>query len=256
MGSRGGTHKKTIRVYTNDPDNKVVQLSVIADVKVVLATRPSRINFGRLNKKDLKRTSRYVALSGKDAERCRITSVTSRNKHIQLEASPNGFPGHKDKHIKITLLPGIDVGRFRDVVTVHTDHEKVKQLRVYVYGWIIGNIKTNPSYMSFGRFESGKEHTRELMLEASSADTTFHITGVRSTVQELSVAYETVEKGKRYRITATVPASYSKILLRGKIIIETDDKEQPSIDVRVFGRKNKTVSRKQKTGKPPKNTAQ
>ena len=233
-GTRGGKRRKSIVVKTNDPGQKSVRLAVEATVKVVLATKPSRINFGRF-KKGTKSLTRYVSLTGEEWKKVKILSAVSKNKSIKVETRPGGFAGDPEKLFRVTILPDIKPGRFRDRITIQTDHPTVKKLVVYVYGDATGNIIIRPTYLSFGMLQKGRAIEKKIDLR-SADDARFRVLDVRSTVPELVTAVETVEDGKRYSVTARITDTFDKNLLKGKIIIRTDDSEQERIEVRVFGR--------------------
>lgn len=225
--------ESNITVTTNDPGQKTVELKVRASVHVVLATKPGRINFGRLKKGSP--SSKYVSLKGADKDSVKITSVQSKNKHIEVETNPEGFESDKQKKIKISVLPGMKAGKFRDRVTIYTDHEKINKLVLYVYGEVLGNIIVDPNHLLFGMFKKGEAVEKIITLRAAS-DTTFEVLDVKSTIPEIVTRSETIREGKEYKIKVLLKENFNKDVLKGKVIIKTDDKEQENIDIKVFGR--------------------
>ncbi|MCP4715834.1 MAG: DUF1573 domain-containing protein [Deltaproteobacteria bacterium] len=257
-GDKAGKREKTITVSTNDPDNKAVKLKVSTVVEVVLSTKPSRLNFGRLSKKDLP-VVKHVALTGTAKDSIKLSSVKSQNDKIKVETSPTGYENNKDKRIQVSVLPGLKVGRFRDRVTIVTDHPKVKNVTLYVYGEVMGSVAVKPTYLSFGVMKKDKTLEKSITLTATG-ETSFKVLNVTASVAELKTRVETVKEGKEYRVTATVPQDFAGQILKGSIKITTDDKEQETIEVKFFGRKaGKPVPEKainkdapQKKAVPPK----
>jgi len=118
--------KKSITVSTNDPEQPAVKLKVAADVHVALALEPSQINLRNLKKGT--EITKYVSLTGSDKDTTQITAVENKNEGIKVETNPAGYNNNKDKRIKITLAPEIKIGRFRDKITVQTDHKTIKKI--------------------------------------------------------------------------------------------------------------------------------
>ena len=244
--------QKTITVKTNDPEQKTVKLKVSTDIQVILALKPSRINFGRLQKD--KFPTKYALLKGTDKDKIKITSVKSDNDYIKVETNLSGFENDKKKQIKINVLPGIKVGRLRDKITINTDHEKIKKLTLYVHGEVVGNIIVNPKYLSFGMLKKGKKLEKTVKLKASS-DSSFKVLDVKSTIPELVTKVETIKEGKEYIVKVLIKENIDKDILNGKIKIKTDDKDQEQIEVKVFGRTKKKFKKKpQKSQKESKKT--
>lgn len=234
VGTRGGTRKKTITVTTNDPEQKRIKLKVSADVQVILTTKPNRINFGRL-RKGTKSEPKYVSLIGTDKNTVKITSIKSKNKFLEVETNPAGYEKDLGKQIKVSVLSGMNVGRFRERIIIHTDHEKVKQLTLYAYGEVVGNIMVKPNYLSFGILKEGKSPEKTIILKSTS-DSLFKVLDVKSTIPELETELEIVQEGQEYKVKARVKEVFDNPLLRGKVIITTDDPEQENIEVKVFAR--------------------
>jgi len=233
-GDRGGKRQKHITVTTNDPKQPALSLKVSTDVQVILDVEPGRIPFGQI-KKDGGETVRYTALAGNDRDKVKITSVESKNEFIKVETNLKGFEGDPKKQIKVTVLPGMKAGRFSERVLLHTDHKDVKELPLYVMGEVLGKIATSPTIVNFGILQKGKSVERVITLRATT-DTPFKVLEVKSTLPDVVAELETVKPGSEYRIRATLKDSFSGNMVRGKILIKTSDKEQPDLELNVFGR--------------------
>lgn len=233
IGSRGGKKQKAVKVYTNDPTTPMVKLDVIATVKVLLGVTPARLGFGQIDRGIT--VTKYVSLTGDDRDTCHVLSAQSRNSALTAEVSPDGYGGDAHRVLKITLTPDMPIGRFRERITVTTDHPTVKQMTIYAYGEVLGNIRVQPNYLSFGMLKADTAVEKTIRLTATG-DTPFTVTSVRSTIPEVTVTSKPLTPNMVYEITARVDGSFSKPLLKGSVIIETDSKDQGKIEVRFFGR--------------------
>ena len=235
-GARGGKTTKTITVTTNDPDQRTTQLKLSAEVQVALALEPYLINFGRFKKGEA--PVRYVSVIGDDKDSAKIISAEAKQKSLKVELNPKGFENNKDNRIKISVLPDMKVGQFRDVIAVTTDHKANKNMNISVFGEVIGDIVVTPRSFSFGFFERGKAPEKIVTLKAN-LPATFKVLKAESTAPEVTVENVTVKEGAEYQIKARIKDTFDKDSLRGNIVITTDNKEQPTIEIMYFGRVQK-----------------
>jgi len=68
---------------------------------------------------------------------------------------------------------------------------------------------------------------------------TFKILKAESTSPDVKIDVVPVVEGKEYQVKARVKDTFDKDSLRGNIVITTDNKEQPSVEVMFFGRLQK-----------------
>jgi hypothetical protein len=234
--TKGGKISKTITVTTNDPEHKETKLTLSTDVHVTLAVEPYLINFGRLKKGEA--PVRYVSLVGDDKDKTKILSVEAKNKDITVETNPAGYENDKDKKIKIALAPTIKAGQFRDVITITTDNQAFKTITINIFGEIVGDILVTPRSFSFGFFQKSNAPEKIVSLKANPP-ATFKILKTESNSPDVTVETVTVAEGKEYQVKARVNQIFDKDYLRGNILITTDNKEQPRIEVMFFGRLQK-----------------
>jgi hypothetical protein len=156
---------------------------------------------------------------------------------------------NKSQKIKVTVLPGMKVGRFNEVITIHTDHKEKKKLTFYVSGEITGNITVLPSRISFGMFKKGGKYEKRIRLKAAPG-VVFNVLDVKSTTTGLTPKMVTVKEGTEYLVRVSMEEDFDKDILNEKITITTDDKEQEIIVVKVSGRgyKQNLKRRKPKGG--------
>lgn len=230
----GGKREKHISVMTNDPDHKRISLAIKTNVIELLGVSPSRLNFYRVKKGT--EQVRYASLSGEERDAAKLTGFDSSNPGIRVEINPQGYTGDKYKQVKITLLPTMRAGRFFDRVTLHTDHTKIKDIRLNLIGEVIGDIALMPSQLHFGLFRPGKPVNRVIKLRAAEG-VTFKILGVTSTIADVTARVETVKPGAEYLIHAQLKDTFQGASLNGKLIVKTDLPRDSTLELRIAGRK-------------------
>lgn len=242
VGTRAGKKTKTIMVHTNDPENKLVRLKISATVKVVLAAKPDRLYFGTFKKGET--PIKYISLTGLDSDRTRITKVetAAKKKILKTELSSENLAARAAQKVMVSVLPDVEVGRLGERIFLYTDHDKIKKITVYAHGQVMGDIKVSPKYLSLGSLIKGQRVEKTIKLEAEG-DSSFKVLGVSSSEPQVQAALETVEEGKSYLVKVSPLENFSKDMLRGDILIETDNKEQNNIKVKFFGRVRDTKPR-------------
>jgi hypothetical protein len=234
--THGGKVTKTVTVTTNDPAQQSIKLNLIAEVQVMFALEPFILNFGRFKKGEPQ--VRYISVTGEEKDKTKILSATARGKDIKVETSADGFDNSKDKRIKVSVLPDVKVGQFRDVISVTTDHKTIKNMTISVFGEVAGDITVTPRSFSFGFFEKGKAVEKIVSLKANPP-ATFKILKAVSTSPDVKLDVVPLVEGKEYQVKARVKETFDQDSLRGNIVITTDNKEQPTVEVMYFGRLQK-----------------
>lgn len=229
----GGKREKHITVTTNDPEQKTVNLTVSTEIVEKIGISPNRVNFNQVKKG--KEHVRYASVSGEDKDKTKLTGSESSNPNIKVEISPKGFDEDRYRQIKVILMPTIRAGRFFERVTIHTDHQDMKDIQLDVIGDVTGEVAVMPNQLHFGLFQKGNQIERVIVLKATE-DTIFKVLEIKSTIPEITTSIETVEAGKQYRVHAQLKEGFAGDSLKGSLIITTDLKEDSIIEINIAGR--------------------
>jgi len=229
--------KKSILVVTNDPSARKLRLEVGATVEVVLAISPSTIVFPSLSASIGSQQPRYARLIGSQSSTVNIESVQCASKLIHVELSRGGFESNPSRQLRVSVKPGMPVGRFRERVVVKTDNEKVGVLTLFVMGEVQGPVSVSPRHLPLGTIRPGTTVTRHITLRSTREDMTFKVLQVSSTVEGIITKLTEKVPGREYLIAVSLPEGLNRRVIRGRIMITTDIPEQKTIAVRVFGRR-------------------
>jgi hypothetical protein len=178
---------------------------------------------------------RYASVSGEDKDKTKLTGSESSNPNIKVEISPKGFDEDRYRQIKVILMPTIRAGRFFERVTIHTDHQDMKDIQLDVIGDVTGEVAVMPNQLHFGLFQKGNQIERVIVLKATE-DTIFKVLEIKSTIPEITTSIETVEAGRQYRLHAQLKEGFAGDSLKGSLIITTDLKEDSIIEINIAGR--------------------
>jgi hypothetical protein len=218
-------------------------------VEVLLAISPETIDFQAFTGKDGSSEPLYARFTGSESASVTILSAESVNKLINVEVNKNGFNDDPARQIRFSVQPGMPVGRFRERVIFKTDNTSIPELRMDIRGEVTGNIIVTPRHLPLGTITPGSTISKTISLKSAHDEYSFKVLNVSSTVKEIATELITVTKGKEYRINVSLPDGTTHPIVRGEIVIKTDDKDQESVSVQVFGR-SAPVSLKNGPGKP------
>jgi hypothetical protein len=228
--------KKSIQVETNDPAAANLVLEVSAKVEVALAVSPASVVFPAFAGSAGSAQPLYARISGSQSASANIISVECPSKLISVEVNRSGFDGDPGRQVKFSVRPGMPVGRFRERVVLKTDSATVPELGVYVTGESLGAISVTPRHLSLGTIQPGAQVRKVIRLQSTQPGYSFRVVGVKSTGEGITAEPVTVTPGSRYEVAVGLAEGFAGPVVRGEIVITTDDRDQGPITVRVFGR--------------------
>ncbi|MDP8243635.1 MAG: DUF1573 domain-containing protein [Candidatus Hinthialibacter antarcticus] len=219
---------KQVKIITNDPKQKEVRVTLIADVRNLWTFSPaSMMKFDDVPYKAERSETLY--LSNNEGAPFKVLEVQTDRPEFRAEAgepTDNGTP--------ITVY--FNSGKKRELITasieIITDHPQQPRAHARITASITGYIKFTPSSLYFGRSPAGKTVDRELRLaltDKSKADI-FEITNIKSGDE---VKAEVIGKNAlgqlRVKVSYQVPQSPG--YHRGEITLETNLEDEPTVTV-------------------------
>ena len=236
---RHGKLTKTITVTSNDPDNKNVQLKVSADIVVLFAFEPQRINLGRLKRQEIE--PKILTATGAKLSDVNILSVVVDNHHhvdyydIKLEDTGKG----KNRQATLTITPtdAIPIGRFGDKIVVTAELDKVTTYDIYFTGEILGPIEVSPQALALRSASESDPLVGSISLKPTE-NTPFKVLEVTCNDKTAVVSVSEPDTEGTVTIDLALPVDFSGDRFQSQLLIKTDTAEQPEIRVPVHGRRN------------------
>jgi hypothetical protein len=134
----------------------------------------------------------------------------------------------------------METGRFRESLTITTDHELVNRIPVHLYGEVLGNINVFPQRLHFVTQTGQPIRERMIVVKAQKSDFTFHVLDVKSSLEDLTHEIIPVAEGREYQIKIGFRDTFDRSFWRGNLVIVTDDKKQERIPVSITLRAQRT----------------
>ena len=232
-----GHFLQNVRVFTNDPNNAMVNLQVRGTILTPL-TYPKKIELGQLEKG--KRVSKKIRFTNNLKKAVEITEHTVSNKGITITLPKKSIPGSDSMECEAVLTMN-DVGYYDESLTItaqaqqvlpHTDSKEF-EIAIQFQGRVLGGIVVLPQNLFLGVLDgSGKSFQKKIQLK-TDANQPFALEKISA--DKFSVAATLAKEPQTAHevmlsITPKV-GSYSFALVEGTIQIFTTHPHVPKITI-------------------------
>lgn len=229
---RKGKQRKTIQVHSNDPDEPQIELDITGVIKTEVALEPEFLYFGEVDKGET--VTKTLKLTQIGEQELKLNRVEVDGEYFANHVSSLEGERHRAFQIDVVLKTDAPVGRFADVITLHTNLRKRPRIDVPLYGAVMGRIRVKPQMLSFGTLRKGSVVANRL--EVVSADHNgFDVVRVVPSPPFISAEVTRANGGKLYEITLKIDDNVPVGRVAGEIHIFTDDPDESLIKVPVYG---------------------
>ncbi len=225
----GNKHvRESLHVFTDDPVQNTLTLTLTGDAFTPLSTFPTRITFEKqrsIQKPLTKQVSLHIE------EGVQIRSVRTDSEHLTATLkTKDGIP-----HIEVQLLQTIPAGQFSYYLLVDYIYKEKQYIhKVFAFGQVLGELKIAPNRLFLGLIKDPASVSKTITI--SSPDTKpFKITSVESNTKNVNVTVNTGDSKTNYQVTMTLAQKAEPGELKGDIIINTSSSVQPAVHVPFFG---------------------
>lgn len=227
-----GEQEKTITVYSNDPDNPSIELTIFGRIKRDVTVIPQGIHFGNIKKGETK--SNRVQLLQLSSNPLILNRIEVNEHYLNTETSIINEENKKGFNIDISLKPKIPVGEFSEIITLHTNLNKRPRIDVPVWANILGRIKVQPQALSFGTVHKGDKISPTISVSTTDSSD-FQVEKVVSNLPFIHLEQSINKKDRVVEIAGFIDNVSPAGMCSGSIEIHTDDPEQGIINVPIYG---------------------
>ncbi|MFC1849874.1 hypothetical protein ACFL27_06660 [candidate division CSSED10-310 bacterium] len=236
-------YEQDLKIVTNDPDNELIIIKLLAYVDVIFSVEPRILNLGNVPSHKGSKTW-YLKLVGRDYRKYKILSAQSDNDFLQITIQPvekRIYP-----RIAVRLKKGIPIGIFKDKIQVFTSNPEKPTMEISVQAKIIGNVEVSPAVVRF--YVSPLEtippqqitikHSNSALFNIFKIDFLDKDVGVTEYLyhpansdSDMEFDYEMLDKGDGKSIIwlHLIKPPKPRLLIRGKIRLMTNDPSQEEI---------------------------
>ena len=223
-----GNFTKAITVSTNDPAHESLTLKLVGEVQHFVEVTPSAATFGRLKPDSV------------STKTLKVLNNTGENLDIKLasDASEGCFkaelsevvPG-KEYELTVTAQPPYNSGNNRHMIKLLTNHPQQKEIQVTCLALVPQRLELRPDNLRVAL--GAKTQSKRRLRFTNNGDDPVNLLSVTSSAdsEQLLTEVKTYQEGRSYEITVTIPANYAPPKDGVSIVLNTDDKETPKLEV-------------------------
>lgn len=235
-----GPIAKDITVFTNDPVNPKLRLSVKAEVRPYLLIQPGYARFVQAQQSEPGVVSQIVFTTTFDD--LKITSAESPYPFLAVtyreataEDEPREHGVGRQWVVTLTLdYTKAPVGTLAEYVTLYTNHPNQPIAKLPVSGFVRPMIAVTPPAADFGEIDVSEAQNASMLVRSFAAENVA-VTSAETDVPGVELAVTPIEEGKRYALQVTLSPAMPKGRFDGTIKIKTDSPKAPLIEVPLRG---------------------
>ena len=241
--ARGKNITKTVKVFTNDPENPEFQLSIKGTILEILETRPLALKLQGLAGADLAGSFTFTAGSPLDVEIVEMRSLGTLLDIGEMEEVTAGREWNLSLSARASRRPALVKEKlYIDVITSDGEERSLEFLvQLDHRARIVLQPKQNVKFLdkeTTKLLETGEPIEKSILITGGDSTVEFEVTGVKLDAK-ISNAFQTrieeISPRKIYRVWITLSEYQSKPTVLGKMTIETSDAVRNSISVWVMG---------------------
>lgn len=237
LGPAAVEQEKIIAVPSNDPDTPVVSLHIKVATKTVLRAQPPSVSLGDLRLGAT--TNVTLTVRRLDERPLTIAKVESTSDLISIAHEPDPADPHAAR-LHFTVKAEGMPRHLSALARVFTDDSLGAALAISVYARLLGDIQLEPETLAWSMPDPATPTemdedillSRTLIVSATQPGQTLRITKLASTIKDLKLTIEPVERNRKYLIEATLPRRL-KESARGVVSFETNLPGLPKVEVPV-----------------------
>jgi len=228
--SEVGKSSKEITIYSNDPDTPMYKLTITGVVKEEVVVIPRKLNISEiLYGNGLKRSLSVKSIVDPMFE---ISKIESTNPDIVTSIEKE--KEKKEYTIEVSLSKKAKLGRFNSKIVLYTNSKNMEKVTIPVFGRIVGDISVYPPRISCGIVP--QEEEKQVSVFATAYNENVNIDRIEAFPEFLTANISKKEDNmKTYKISVTLKKNAPVGRFTGGLKIYTSSKNQPVIDVPVYG---------------------
>lgn len=230
-----GKQTKSVTVISNDPKNPKLSLSMKCTIMGVKVLPVARAYF---NAQEGKSSTQELTIATIGEGPITAYVIPSKPDIIaNLERLSEKAPADKSEYwnqykLYITIPENAPQGRFAESVTLATDSQYDPSIKITVAGVVNPSVVVTPSSVRM-RSRGDNSVAQKTITVTKKIGSGLKIEKIITDPPQLQFELKEIKKGKQYKISLTWQNDDKKGQFNGRVIIQTNDKIRPRIDVPV-----------------------
>lgn len=233
-----GPIAKDLTVFTSDPTNPMLTLTVRAEIQPAVDALPGYFRFQHVQGEAPVVVEQRVWSTG--LPDLAVLGVSSPLPQIAVSFRPAtdaereaGVAG-RQWIVTATLASDAPTGPLTGDVVVRTSHPDQPELLLPIAGYVRPVVAASPPRLDFGAFGGG-EPRRGSVIVTNYGSAPVTVLAAETDIAGLTAKVDTREEGKRYDVALTLAADLPKGPFSGVLRLRTDSPRSPVLEVPVRG---------------------
>jgi len=233
-------YHQSATIGTNDPQSPTVILSVRGVASFPVAASPQEINLAPIFNEETSRS--VISVFSSDRSDLKIIKIATSRPDFITAAVATLPPKDRDKLkakagylVNVDIKPGLPLGRFSEVMVIHTNHPDLPELHVSIVGTTTGAIRVTPTSVRVIVNDTKIAHPLVIaLLVQDGRPTNFEVTHkpAKAKVTVAPVSDPSTAQ-KRYHLTVTLPPGWPVDPIQDQIVLKTDHPKVASVTIPV-----------------------
>jgi hypothetical protein len=236
-----GPIAKEVTVFTSDPGNPQLALTVRVDVEPPVDALPGYFRFRHVQGEPAESFAQTIFSA--DRPDFAVTGARSPLPYVHLAVRPAALDERQARAsgpqfvVVATLRDEAPVGPLDGDITVTTNDPRQPTLTIPLAGDVRASVTLVPPVVDFGSFTGGEARRGSLIVN-NNAKAPLEVLGVDTDVRGLQATLQPRQAGKSWTVQLTVAADAPKGPLAGTVRVRTSSPRQPLIEARIVGTVN------------------
>ncbi|MCB0328323.1 MAG: DUF1573 domain-containing protein [Bdellovibrionales bacterium] len=199
-----GPKVKTVRIYTNDPEQLTALVTMKGEVQPDLIVEPQRVHFGEVLRDESEGAfvERAIKVSTRKGSSAKIKKLISRSKWVQLEKVKGDDHSYEGV---LKLRKDVEVGEFRERIIIEVEGIKQRTVNLPLYASVREKIQIKPQVLSFGIIDGSRSLEKEAKIE-NKGSSTLRLLSATTDSSAVSVSVEETNPGKVFLLKVKLDA--------------------------------------------------
>lgn len=215
--SLAGRTSKVMSVYTDDPSQPVMSLTLVGTVRADLVLAPNALYLGRVRRGERVRREVTITPGGSPPHSVIAVDPPSSALRVALEPAADA----SGQRLVVELAPDAPLGHFNEDLRLRTTSPTSPSMLLTVFGTIEGDVLVLPPQVSFGVTRGASAPERELLISNRGARP-FAVTRVAVPEGLLTYELSPLDPGHEYRLRLRLRDGLKPGKVEGTVEIFTD----------------------------------
>ena len=164
-----------------------------------------------------------------------VKEVVATSNAVEVEVMPRDAEDSGEDVVRIGITPEAPIGSLAEEVTIFTTSKVKPKVSVWVSANVRGDLVVTPRSLALRVSKKDTSYVRQVFVWKKGKKD-LRIVAVEDRTGMFTAKVVELKPGEKYRIDLKLKADAKVGPLKGKVIVRTNDPEEPVVEISVYGR--------------------